>query len=80
MMAGAEEPATLSGFCQPMAMAMVSVLRTSIQDQKRRRAEGSESARFWWRFEVKGLRSTGDIGRFRVGNMDGFGGGRWPVV
>lgn len=24
MMAGAEEPATLSGFCQPMAMAMVT--------------------------------------------------------
>lgn len=24
-MAGADEPATLSGFCQPMAMAMVSV-------------------------------------------------------
>lgn len=26
MMAGADEPATLSGFCQPMAIAMVSVL------------------------------------------------------
>jgi hypothetical protein len=31
MMAGADEPATLSGLCQPMAMAMVSVLKTSIQ-------------------------------------------------
>ena len=31
MMAGADEPATLSGFCQPMAMAMVSELKTSIQ-------------------------------------------------
>lgn len=25
MMAGADEPATLSGLCQPMAMAMVTV-------------------------------------------------------
>jgi hypothetical protein len=32
MIAGADEPATLSGFCQPMAIAMVSVLETSIQD------------------------------------------------
>lgn len=27
MMAGAEEPATLSGLCQPMAIAMVMVFR-----------------------------------------------------
>lgn len=33
MMAGADEPATLSGFCQPMAIAMVKGGRaTSIQD------------------------------------------------
>lgn len=31
MMAGADEPATLSGFCQPMAIAMVTEVRTSIQ-------------------------------------------------
>lgn len=32
MMAGADEPATLSGLCQPMAMAMASEVGTSIQD------------------------------------------------
>lgn len=31
MMAGADEPATLSGLCQPMAIAMVSMLIASIQ-------------------------------------------------
>jgi hypothetical protein len=31
MMAGADEPATLSGFCQPMAIAMVSFVGPSIQ-------------------------------------------------
>lgn len=31
MMAGADEPATLSGLCQPMAIAMVSGLKTSIR-------------------------------------------------
>lgn len=31
MMAGADEPATLSGFCQPMAIAMVDVGGPSIQ-------------------------------------------------
>lgn len=28
MMAGADEPATLSGLCQPMAIAMVTVVRS----------------------------------------------------
>lgn len=31
MIAGADEPATLSGFCQPMAIAMVSEVVPSIQ-------------------------------------------------
>lgn len=31
MMAGAEEPATLSGLCQPMAIAMVKEFASSIQ-------------------------------------------------
>jgi hypothetical protein len=73
MMAGADEPATLSGFCQPMAMAMVSVLKSSIQGLEVSRAKDSESARLWWR--LKGLRDQrGDIGRFRVGNI------RWQVA
>lgn len=35
MMAGADEPATLSGLCQPMAMAMVTVFEQSIQGFRR---------------------------------------------
>lgn len=31
MMAGADEPATLSGLCQPMAIAMVAGVGTSVQ-------------------------------------------------
>lgn len=31
MIAGADEPATLSGLCQPMAMAMVTAGEKSIQ-------------------------------------------------
>ncbi|TFB06824.1 hypothetical protein CCMA1212_000933 [Trichoderma ghanense] len=35
MIAGADEPATLSGLCQPMAMAMVTVFAESIQGFRR---------------------------------------------
>lgn len=66
MMAGADEPATLSGFCQPMAMAMVSVFATSIQGQQRR-LRGSESASFGG---GEGLRGTGTLT---------LGGSRWII-
>lgn len=65
-MAGADEPATLSGFCQPMAMAMVSVFATSIQGQQRR-LRGSESASFGG---GEGLRGTGTLT---------LGGSRWII-
>jgi hypothetical protein len=42
MMAGADEPATLSGFCQPMAMAMASVVGTSIQRCEHERRLGAD--------------------------------------
>lgn len=35
MIAGADEPATLSGLCQPMAMAMVTEFGESIQGFRR---------------------------------------------
>lgn len=51
MIAGADEPATLSGLCQPMAMAMVTVLEKSIQGFRRcdalsRRGGRREQRRF----------------------------------
>jgi hypothetical protein len=60
MMAGADEPATLSGFCQPMAIAMVWELKTSIQDEQygrtRRKRRRKES-------RIGGLvGSVGDLG------------------
>lgn len=50
MMAGADEPATLSGFCQPMAIAMVSRLSPSVQGEgsRARGAGGRVHGSAWW--------------------------------
>ncbi len=65
MMAGAEDPATLSGFCHPMAIAMADGVGTSSQ---RNRCDGRlEGGR---RREGLGLRSrlefAGSHGRDRL--------------
>lgn len=60
MMAGAEEPATLSGFCQPMAIAMV---REEARQSRfgvcgRRACRGSGLAMRGWMERFDHLRAT----------------------
>lgn len=60
MMAGADEPATLSGFCQPMAIAMVVVVRDVNPGSRASRArcetQDGRVERLWsrWRPRSKG--------------------------
>lgn len=77
MMAGADEPATLSGLCQPMAKnAMVqeevpvrpdsmslSPKQSGVGDAMLRRAVGPSGARAWsWSFGVSSLGNMGQKG------------------